>query len=71
MWKFVKKTDTSGTDFAFYSTQTETVKSERTIEDGTYLITNGDQTLTINSGSDGSGPGKFPKMESPRKRLFT
>ena len=34
-----EKTDTKWNGFCFYSTQTETVKSERTIEDGTYLIT--------------------------------
>ena len=65
-----EKTDTSGTDFAFYSTQTETVKSERTIEDGTYLITNGDQTLTINSGSDGSGVRKVSKDGKSAKKAF-
>ena len=65
-----EKTDTSGTDFAFYSTQTETVKSERTIEDGTYLITNGDQTLAINSGSDGSGLRKVSKDGKSAKKAF-
>lgn len=65
-----EKTDTSGTEFAFYSTQTETVKSERTIEDGTYLITNGDQTLAVNSGADGSGIQKVSKDGKSSKKAF-
>ena len=47
-----EKTDRNDQRFAFYNTKTETVKSERAIEDGTYLIVNGEQALVVKSGSD-------------------
>ncbi len=65
-----EKTDRNDQRFAFYNTKTETVKSERAIEDGTYLIVNGEQALVVKSGSDGSRIEAGPKEGKSSRKAF-